>query len=265
MKDQEFTNNEVENIFMSPEEESHINNINPEVTPQDNKEFDMQLEALESGQFLAQQAAIEPTQPHDSNLAEKYEANRGLDKNQIRNFWYSKRELSQSFSSNHSTKNAEEIFKLFSSGAKKDDWHASMAESCAYRDMVDCHKKESKDTTVDNYETIVAQHKVEVALFDVYKGEMLGKEPDTTELDQAFDGYEKVTERAARKERIAQRALESKNDPGSISTRDTSKYRSPHAQVKHIDPTELETRLKQINRLGNYQGKIASLRSQHNQ
>lgn len=265
MKEEELTNNEEENVFMSAEEEAHISSIKAEVTPQDNKEFDMQLEALESSKFLAQEAAVQAIQPHDSNLAEKYEANRALDKSQIRNFWYSKNELTQSFGSNHSNKNAEEIFKLFSSGAKKDDFHASMAESCAYRDMVACHKKESVDTTVDNYDIIESQHKVEVALFDVYKGEMKGQEPDTTELDQAFEGYEKVAERAARKERIAQRALERENDPGSISTRDTSKYRSPHAQVKHIDPTSLETALKQTNRLGNYKGKIASLRSQYNQ
>jgi len=233
-----------------------------EINQQENHEFDMQQEALEAGQFFANEAKAVVTEPHNPSLAQKYENNRTLDKDQVRNFWYTKNhEVGASFSSNHAGKNTEELYKLFSSGAKKDDWHASMAESCAYRNMVAHHKVEAADNTVPNYDVITAQHKVEVELFDVYRDEMKGKEPDVSQLDVAYQGYEKVTERIERKQRIAAREAERELDPGTISTRDKTKYRSQHAQVKHISSTELEDSLRQRSRAKNFQSQIGMMRN----
>ena len=188
-------------------------------------------EAMDSSSFFSEKAQ-EPMPEVKMTAVMEAEDNKSLAPEKIRNFWFTRNSESIRDFGRHSDLNAQDYYKKFSSPGLNDPYHTGIAETCAYRNMIDTHKKELANPSVENVSHLEKKHECELKLFDVELAKMKGQEPDVSEVDQAYDEYES-SKPAPKRER----------KPLATPQFRPQVERQP-AQVKHRDANELETMLK---------------------
>jgi hypothetical protein len=176
--------------------------------------------------------------------------NKSLSPTMIRNFWFTRNRETIIEFGRHGGMNAQEYYKMFSSPGLNDAYHAGTAETCAYRHMIDTHKKELADPTVQDITNLEKKHKCELKLFDVELEKMQGKEPDLSEVEELYNGYE-ATKPPHKRDRkpLATPQLRPTFEPKK-------------GQIAHRDIGELETVLKVTNRMDQFKkgNTIAAMR-----
>lgn len=188
-------------------------------------------EAMDSSSFFSEKAQ-EPMPEVKTTAVMEAEDNTSLSPEKIRNFWLTRNSESIRDFGRHSDLNAQDYYKKFSSPGLNDPYHAGIAETCAYRNMIDTHKKELANPSVENVSHLEKKHECEIKLFDVELAKMKGQEPDVSEVEQAYSEYES-SKPAPQRER----------KPLAIPQfRPQIERQAP--QVKHRDANELETMLK---------------------
>lgn len=188
-------------------------------------------EALDSSSFLAEQANQPQPEVKRTAVMEAAE-NKSLDPAMIRNFWFTRnRETIMEFG-RHSNLNAHDYYKMFSSPGLNDAYHAGTAETCAYRHMIDTHKKELADPSVKDMANLDKKHQCEMKLFDVELAKMKGQEPDVSEVEQLYTEYE-ATKPAPKRERKP-----------LATPKFRPEYQPKPTQITHRDIGELDTALR---------------------
>ncbi|MBA4053217.1 MAG: hypothetical protein C0490_00750 [Marivirga sp.] len=188
-------------------------------------------EAMDSSSFFSDKAQV-PMPEVKMTAVMEAEDNKGLAPEKIRNFWFTRNSETIRDFGRHSELNAQGYYKKFSSPGLNDPYHAGMAETCAYRNMIDTHKKELADPSMEDTGNLEKKHECEIKLFDVELAKMKGQEPDVSEVEQAYSEYES-SKPAPQRER----------KPLATPQFRPQVERQP-AQVKHRDANELETMLK---------------------
>lgn len=211
-------------------------------------------EAMDSSSFFAEQAK-EPMPEVKMTAVMEAEENKTLDPSKIRNFWYTRNSESINDFGRHSDLNAKEYYQKFGSEGLRDSYHAGKAETCAYRQMVDSHKKELADPSVENISHLEKKHECEMKLFDMELAKMKGQEPDLSEVDQAFDEYQ-ATKPEPKRER---------KPLATPQFRPQVERQAP--QIKHRDANELETMLKVSTNMGKFKNgnAITAMRRKFNE
>lgn len=187
-------------------------------------------EAMDSSSFFSEKAK-EPGQELKRNAVDVAQENKSLEPEKLRNFWFTRNHETIHDFGVHTQMNAKEYFQRYNNHDLNDQFHASKAETCAYRNMLDTHKKELADPNVENMGHLQKKHDCETKLFDFELAKMKGKEPEETELDQSFSEYES-TKPAPKRER---------KPLATPQFRPQGPVQAP--QVKHRDANELETML----------------------
>lgn len=211
-------------------------------------------EALDSSNFFADKA--NETQPEVKTTAVmEADQNKSLDPTMIRNFWFTRNHETITEFGRHNAMNAQEYYKMFSSPGLNDAYHAGTAETCAYRHMIDTHKKELADPSVHDFANLEKKHQCELKLFDVELERMKGQEPDTSEVEQLYTEYE-ATKPAPKRER--------KPFP---PPQFRPEYVPKPKQITHRDIGELETVLKVNNKMDQFKkgNTIAAMRMEFGQ
>lgn len=188
-------------------------------------------EALDSSSFLAEQANQPQPEVKRTAVMEAAE-NKSLDPAMIRNFWFTRnRETIMEFG-RHSNLNAHDYYKMFSSPGLNDAYHAGTAETCAYRHMIDTHKRELADPSLQDFSSLEKKHQCELKLFDVELERMKGQEPDLSEVEDLYNEYE-ASKPAPKRERKPLATPQLRPE-----------YQPKPGQITHRDIGELETILK---------------------
>jgi len=187
-------------------------------------------EAMDSSSFFSEKAK-EPMPEVKMTAVMEAEENKSLAPEKIRNFWFTRNSESIRDFGRHSDLNTQEYFKKFSSPGLNDPYHAGIAETCAYRNMIQTHKKELADPSLEHTDNLEKKHDCELKLFDVELAKMKGQEPDVSEVEQAYGEYES-SKPAPKRER---------KPLATPQFRPQGPVQAP--QVKHRDANELETML----------------------
>lgn len=188
-------------------------------------------EAMDSSNFFAAKAQ-EPGQELKRNAVDVAQENKSLEPEQLRNFWFTRNHETLHDFGVHTKLNAKEYYQRHNNHDLNDQFHASKAETCAYRNMLETHKKELADPNLEHTDHLGKKHSCETKLFDFELAKMKGKEPDETELEQSFSEYES-SKPAPKRER---------KPLATPQFRPQVEIKAP--QVKHRDVNELETMLK---------------------
>lgn len=188
-------------------------------------------EAIGSSSFFSQKAQ-EPLPEVKMTAVMEAEENKGLDPSKVRNFWFTRNGETITHFGRYSDLNAQDYYKKFGTIGLNDSYHAGQAESCAFRNMLDVHKKELADPSVEDIGHIQKKHDCEMKLFDVELAKLKGQEPDESEVEQAYSEYESSKPELQRERKPL----------ATPQFRPQVERQAP--QVKHRDANELETMLK---------------------
>jgi len=209
----------------------------------------LKQEALDSSSFFAEQAN-QPQPEVKKTAVMEAEENKSLNPTMIRNFWFTRnRETIMEFG-RHSNLNAHDYYKMFSSPGLNDAYHAGTAESCAYRHMIDTHKKELADPSVEDIANLEKKHQCEMKLFDAELAKMKGQEPDVSEIEELYNEYETTKPRPKRDRKPL------------VTPQFRPAYEPKKGQITHRDIGELETVLKVISKMDQFKkgNTIAAMR-----
>jgi hypothetical protein len=188
-------------------------------------------EALDSSSFFAEQAN-QPQPEVKKTAVMEADENKSLDPTMIRNFWFTRNRETITEFGRHSNLNAQDYYKMFGSPGLNDAYHAGTAETCAYRHMIDTHKKELADPSVQDMANLEKKHQCEMKLFDVELAKMKGQEPDVSEVEELYTEYE-AFKPAPKRERKP-----------LATPKFRPEYQPKPAQVTHRDIGELDTALR---------------------